>query len=406
MVVGIQTLYPVPLKENGHVLSYKNFCPEYKVPKKTVENEVASLVANLEATPGFNPNLKFDPKTHIIFSEGDYKKTKKFTLNDLQIEKTHLEPLNNFGAVFPFKLLSQEAVNMLLWEALQPQIIENYARIPNHATGNTRLDFHIGGHFKYAPFTESLVKSKEISQIVSTFVGHKLRPVWDSDLLQINVSLASDDLEEQMKYYPQTQEAIDRELARQDASDGNDIPSTVGVHYDSISVPLVIMLDLPKEAQGGQTTIITGNNKATRVPDPPAGSGTLIQGRVMRHLASKPVTNHNRISFVVSFATGVEGELDNCVMTTVKPSVLPKNEYNKFYNDWIDYKFTKMETHLRMLKEEVKRNYEAGVEFDQETFVRKCMKAEDYFHNIYAEMECVENKPYPPAHFNIPYADL
>lgn len=406
MTVGIQTLYPNPLKSNGLVESYKTYCQDYKIPEKTRENEIKSFVEKIEKTPGFNPNLKFDPKKHIIFNTEDYKKTKTFTLDELKITKTHVEPLNNFGAAFPFKLLSNEAVNMLLWEALQPNVIEEHARLPNFSKNATRLDFHIGNHFSKSQFTNDLARSDELSEIVSTFVGHKMKPVWDMDLVHINVSLATNDLDEELNNYPQSQKEIDEILKRQDASDGQDIPSTLGVHYDSISIPLVIMLDLPEEAQGGQTTIIAGDNTATRVPEPPTGSGTLIQGRVLRHLASKPVTNHNRISFVLSYSTGVEGELDNCVTTSVKPSVLPKNEYNQFYRDWVNYKFTKLENHLKFIKNQVNEDFQNGLGFDQEEFVEKCLKIEKYFKGIYEEMECVDNQPYPPKYFNIPYDEL
>lgn len=403
-MVGVSTLYPQPLKQNGLVESYKEYCPDYKVPQQSLDNEVASLIKKIESTPGFDPNTKFDFNKHVIFKEEQFKTTKTFTLDQLDITKTHIETLNNFGAAFPFKLLSEEAVNMMLWEALTN--VDNHARLPNLATGATRLDFHIGNHFKNAPFTHAFARSPELAEIVSRFVGHKMEAVWDMDLVHINASLATNDPEEALQNFPQTQSEIDAILEKQDKSDGQDIPSTLGVHYDSISVPLVIMLDLPEEAQGGQTTIITGNNKATKVPDPPKGSGTLIQGRVLRHLASKPVTNHNRISLVVSFATGVKGELDNCVITSLKPSVLPKNEYNQFYRDWVDYKFKKLEDHLAKIRNDVDEAYKNGEGFDQEGFVEKCEKIEKYFRGIYEEMECVDNQPYPPPVFNIPYSEL
>ncbi|AWU74264.1 hypothetical protein CAS74_004237 [Pichia kudriavzevii] len=406
MVVQVQTLYHTPSREHGIVETFRDHCPDYKVPEQTVVNEIASLVQSIEKKENFDPNLKFNPAKHIIFNPESYKSTKKFTLQDLNIHKTHVKPINDFGAVFPFKLLSQEAVDMLLWEAFQPAIIEQHARLPNLATQATRLDFHIGDHIHKSPFTESLTKSKELTTIVSNFVGYKMKPVWDSDFVHINVSLASTDPREQLTNYPQTQYEIDKELTRQDASDGQDIPSTVGVHYDSITVPLVIMLDLPEEAQGGQTTIITGDNKATRVPEPPIGSGTLIQGRVLRHLASKPVTNHNRISLVLSYATGVEGELDNCVTTSVKPSVLPKNEFNKFYRDWAEYKLTNLENHLKKIREGVVDDYNNGTGFHQEEFVEKCQNIERYVYDIYKEMECLGYSPYPPPLFSTSYNEL
>lgn len=389
-----------------HIPGYTNHNFEYKIPIQTIDNEIANMVKQIESTEGFDSNLKFNPHKHIIFDKTSYKTTKTFTLSDLNITKAHIKPINNFGASYPFELFSREAVNMLLWEAFQPAVIENFSRLPNLSKNATRLDFHIGGHLEISPFTNAVAKSEELAEIVSTFVGHKMKHVWDTDLVHINVSLASSDNEEILKYYSLSEEDIQKELEKQNVSAGAEVSSTTGVHYDSISVPLVIMLDLPKEARGGQTTIITGDEKTVRVPDPPKGSGTVMQGRVLRHLASKPVTNHNRISFVISYGTGVEGELDNCVITSVKPSVLPKNEYNKFYRDWVDYKLGKLEAHLQKMREDITNNYECGIEFNQEEFVGKCGEIVKYIRGIYEEMECVSTVPYPPPHFNLPYAEL
>lgn len=408
MTITIETLYPIPLKENGYIESYKEHAPEFKIPSNTIQSEIVELINRIESTPDFDSTIKFDPKKHIIFEEKSYKETKTFSLKDLNIHKTHVPRINDFGAAFPFKLLSPEAVNMLLWEALQLKVIEKYARLPNPSLSKntTRLDFHVGGYLDLAPFTKSVCYSKELAEICSTFVGYKLSPIWESDVVQVNVSLASLDPTEIINNYPQSQQEIDRQLAIQDAGDGQDIPTNVSVHYDSITVPLVVMLELPEEAQGGQTTIITGDETATRVPEPPVGSGTLIQGRVLRHLASKPVTNHNRVSFVLSYSTGVEGELDNCVITSIRPSVLPKNEFNCFYKNWAEYKFTKLENHLKLIKTEVVDQYEKTGVFDQPAFVEKCMKIEEYVRGIYDEMECVDNKPFPPPYYNKAYNEL
>lgn len=406
MPVPTSLQYPVPLKKNGLVEDYKQFSPNHKIPQQTINSEVKSLLNTIKETPGFNPNVKFDPKKHIIFSPDSYTTTKRYRLDELKINKTHTKPINNFGAVFPFKIINKEAVNMLLWEAFQPEVLEAHGRVPNAKYGTTRLDLHVGDHFKEAPFTTAFAKSKEITEIVSTFVGYPLQPVWDMDFVHINVSLASNDPIEQRENYPQTQEEIDALLSKQDSSNGEKIPTTTGVHYDSITVPLVIMLDLPEDAQGGQTTIITGDELATRIPDPPIGSGTLIQGRVLRHLATKPVTNHNRISMILSFATGVPGELDNCVLTSIKSSVLPRNMFDKFYRDWASYKFHKLAKHLALIREQIDINYQQKKGFDQESFVENCLKIETYIKGIYEEMECVSNSPYPPRLFSIPYQEL
>lgn len=97
---------------------------------------------------------------------------------------------------------------MLLWEALEPDVIKNYSRLPNYSKNTTRLDFHIGGHLSNSQFTRSLAKSKELAEIVSTFIGHPMKPIWDCDMVHINVSLATNDKEEIEKYYSLTKENI------------------------------------------------------------------------------------------------------------------------------------------------------------------------------------------------------
>ncbi|GAV30669.1 hypothetical protein PMKS-004186 [Pichia membranifaciens] len=209
---------------------------------------------------------------------------------------------------------------MILYEALQPQVIEKYGRLPNLATNATRLDFHIGGHAaEDAPFTNALARSPEITNIVSNFFGEELEPVYNSETAHINLSLATMDEAEKEKL-PQTEAEIKELLQKQDSGDGNKIPSTLGLHYDSSTVTMVVTLDLPKEAVGGQTAIVTGDEKAVRVPEPKVGHATIIQGRVLKHLASKPVTNHNRITFVNAYAVAAPDKLDNTALTSTKPS--------------------------------------------------------------------------------------
>lgn len=402
------SLYPYPtvLSSNGLVDTYKDFAPTHAIPKKTRENEIQALLNRITSKPGFNPQLKFDAEKHLIFDPKYYSTTKVFTLSDLKINKTHVPKVTDFGAAYPFPLLSEEAVDMILYEAFQPHVIEKYARLPNLAINATRLDFHIGGHGDTeGEFTKAVVHSPEIAEIVSTFFGTAMEPIYNSETAHLNVSLATTDEAEKMAY-PQTESDIKELLAKQDAGDGDRIPSSLGLHYDSTTVALVIMMDLPEEAIGGQTTIITGDERTVRVPEPKIGYATMIQGRVLKHLASKPVTNHNRISFVNGFAAAGADRLDNTALTSTKPSVLPRARFDLFYKDWVDYKFRRLEKHLKYVREQVVADYDAGKGFDQERFVNKCLEIEDYFRKCYDEMECVNNPPYPPPHFKMAYEDL
>lgn len=398
--------YPEVLKSNGLVDTYKEYAPTHLVPQKTRDNEVQSLLKRITSKPNFDPNLKFDPKKHIIFNPEYYKSTKTFTLDDLNIHKTHVPRVTNFGAAYPFPLISQEAVDMIIYEAMQDNVLDDFARIPNLAKDATRLDFHIGGHAStVAPFTNALTCSPEIAEIVSNFFGTKMQHIYNSECAHLNVSLATTDPEE-LKECSLTKEEIKAKMEAQDAGDGDEIPSTLGLHYDSTTVAMVIMLDLAEDAVGGQTTIVTGDEKIVRVPEPKNGYATLIQGRILKHLASKPVTNNNRISFVNGYAVAGPELLDNTALTSTKPSVLSRARFDLFYRDWVDYKFKHLQEHLEFVRNQVVNDFETGKGFDQPAFVEKCMEIEEYVKKCYDEMECVNNPPYPPPHFKLAYDDL
>lgn len=247
------------------------------------------------------------------------------------ILKIHVPRVTDFGAAFSFPLLSEEAVNMVLYEAFQPNVIDKFGRLPNLATKATRLDFHICGHTDtHGPFTKSIIKSPESAEIVSKIFGTSMSTIYNSEVGNLNVCLATSDPIEQTKC-PQTEEEIKHVLVLQDAGDGDEIPSALGLHYDSTTVTMVVMLDRPEEAVGGQTTIVTGDEKVVKVPEPRIDYATLIQGRVLKHSASKPATNHNRISLVNRYAVSGPDMLDNTALTSTKPSVLPRARVGSHY---------------------------------------------------------------------------
>ncbi|ODV83670.1 hypothetical protein CANARDRAFT_29891 [[Candida] arabinofermentans NRRL YB-2248] len=407
-VAYTESAYPVPLKENGLIVEYKSGAHSHDIPQKTRDLEIAHMLELLKAKPTFNPNLKFDPKKHLVFKEEYYKTTTTATLEDLGITKTRTAPISGFAAAHPFPLISQEAVDMMLWEAFQPNVIENYARLPNSglSKGTTRLDFHLGGHCRYiAPFTWDLYNSPEVSEIISNFVGVKLGPMFNSELGHMNVSLASLDPEE-VKEIPQTKEDL---LAKMEHLDKNkdDVPSSLGLHYDSGTIALVIMLDLGEGAVGGETGIVTGDDKMFRVPDPKIGYATLIQGIVLKHVATKPVSNSNRITGVTGYAAAPgSGKLDNCRNTSNKPSVLPRAIHTPYWSEWIEYRFKNLEAHLKQEREKVMERFAKGAEFDQLAMIDTIKEMEKYLHDSWKEMEAVHNPPYPPAEFNTPYQDL
>ncbi|ODV83673.1 hypothetical protein CANARDRAFT_9497 [[Candida] arabinofermentans NRRL YB-2248] len=399
--------YPIPLKENGLIEEYLSESHSYDIPEKTLNNEVAELIAKLESKPTFNPDLKFDPSKHLVFKNEYYETTTTRTLEQLGIKKTRTKPVSNFAAAHPFPLLTQEAVDMVLWESLRPEVLRKYGRLPNLSKNATRLDFHVGGHTKFAaPFTRAMYNSPEVAAIVSKFTGVDVSTIHNSTLNHMNISLASSDPNE-MKEIPSEKKDLLTAYDAQASKKGHELPSTLGLHYDSVTFALVIMLDLGEGAVGGETGIITGDDRVFRVPDPKIGYATLIQGMVLRHVATKPVSNSNRITGVTGFKTCGPGmELDNCRITSQKPSVLPRAIHNIFYSDWFDYRFETLSKHLDYQRKQIMEKFEKGEQFDQLAMIEVCKNMEKFLFDSYKELEAVHNPPFPPIEFKTPYDQL
>ncbi|KAG7895308.1 hypothetical protein KL936_000016 [Ogataea polymorpha] len=383
------TAYPHPQKHLGHAVNYLTGNHEYDIPKETVDGEIAQLRARLESKPSFNPGLTFDPEKHLIKDPS----AKVLTLDDLKIKKTRVAPVCNFATTYQFPLLTQEAVDMIFWEALRPEIVEKYGRLPNLAKSATRLDFHIGGHCsRWAPFTQALWNSPELREILERFTKVKMKPLFSAG--HFNFSLAEKNATE-----PPSEELL-RKYREQ--SNGDEVPSSLGMHYDSSTFALVIMAELDENTIGGETGIVTGDNKFVRVPDPKVGSATLIQGMVLKHVATKPVSNSNRVTAVAGFCVAGPEKLDNSLLTSVKPSILPRQNYNEFYNDWAQFRLTNLAEHILHYRDQLK-NVE---QFDQKDFIAHCREMESYLHKCWDEMEEHYNPPYPPKEFRITYDEL
>ncbi|GME72587.1 unnamed protein product [[Candida] boidinii] len=401
--------YPVPLPENGLLLEYATGNQSLRVPETTVENEISALIKKIESKPGFDKNILFDPKKHLIFKDEYFETTKKFTLDDLKITKTHCQPQSKFGATFPFPLITQEACDMLLYESIQEKILEKYARQPNPSFSKdaTGLDFHVCGHIHDSPFTKSFWRCKDVHNIFSKFYGVPVTTMYDGDVGHLNISLASlNNDAAQGKSKEELKLEMEKQNEKQNKEGGDQIPSVLGFHYDSVDFVCVIMLDCGDDMIGGETGIITGDEKTVRIPDPKVGHCTLMQGRVIRHVATKPLTNSNRITLVSGFVPSEVETLDNSVLTTIKPSVLPRTIHDENYSSWFEYRFKRMEAYMKLYRETIVERLNNGEHFDQEEAVRKCKKLELYLRNSWCELEVVSNNPYPPPHFLTPYAEL
>lgn len=364
-----------------------NGSPSHLIPDKVINGEIKELVQNLEATPNFDPHTVFDPEKHILFKDEDYGKFKILTLSELGINKTHVPTISDTGVTNPFPLFTEEACNIMKWEAFQVESLKKYGRLPKLAKNSTNLDFQICGYIKQAPFTYAAWTHPRTQEIIDKIAGVKLKIMFDYEIAHINASLINKD-------YP-----VGEKLGKE----GNLEDSVYDWHYDSNSFVIVLMLSTNDEMIGGKTGLKDGDEKIVTVDDPKIGYATILQGRVIKHIATKPITNHERISSVVGYIPDDIEVPDTTVLTSFKPSVLPRSIHDEYYPEWCEYRFKRIED---MLANKRKQLFKAEGHFDQEGFIEFCKGVEDYLQKTWNEFEVCGEKEHPPKIYSVPYKDL
>ncbi|EGV63717.1 hypothetical protein PSN45_004214 [Yamadazyma tenuis] len=363
-----------------------NGSPSLKIPSETINKEIAEFLDSLESQPKFNPNIKFDPNEHILYKDEDYDTFRKLTLQDLGIHKTHVPRVSDLAVTDPFPLFTKEACDMMKWESFQLKCLDKYGRLPKLARGFTSLDFQICGYINHAPFTKAAWTHPRTQEILNNIAGINLKIMFDYEIAHINASLINKD-------FP----------VGQKMGEEADMATIYDWHYDSNSFVIVLMLSTNDDMIGGKTGLIDGNERVISISEPKVGYACLLQGRVVRHVATKPVTNHERISSVVGYIPESVEITDTTVLTSFKPSVLPRSIHDEYYPAWCEYRFSRLEEMLKHKKEQLKRK---EGHFDQKDVIAFCKQLEDYVLKTYNEFELYDNPPYPPKIYSTPYNDL
>ena len=380
----------------------ENHC--FDIPQGTLNNEIATLVADIEMKPGFNKDQTFDPERHIIFNDDIFEKTKKYSLSELGIKKTHCQPLLDLAGTNPFPFFSEEATDLILWEAFHNRdIVMDFGRLTRYGRGTSGgRDLQLGGFINKTSFTRSALTHPKTKQILNSIAGMNIKMPHAFSMGNINASFAPI-IDGQL----QTESASEiKEMKKKQDLQGNEIPSTVNWHYDSPPLVMVLMLAAPETMVGGETAIRTGDESVYRIPNPKVGYATFLQGRVVKHIATKPLNSCNRISFVLDFIPEDPEAHDSSVCTSQRPLSVSTYTNDKFYPNWVNYRFERMEQRLALFRSRLIKAYNIGQKFDQSKVIDFCKEIEKYLRGTWEEFELVNDEPFPPKLFSIPYSQL
>lgn len=327
--------------------------PRKKVALDQYNQVLAKTYADLEAEYGPASSHKFDPQKHLCYYSADpldqhkYHETRRLTMAELGL--THKNQISAIGVSDPFPLFTQEATDIMKMECLQKEIFLEYARESFNST--TGMDCIVRGYAKTGgtvntPFVHDAWTHPKTVELISTMAGVDLEVIMDYEIAQVNIGVTPGEVAEHQRMAAGKQHQMeqtegaksDPDKETQSAAAGDDMPAIVGWHYDSYPFVCVLMLSDTSRMVGGETYLRMGDKKVACVLGPQKGSATVLQGRLIEHLANKPVGATERITMVTSYRAKNSVVHEGSVLSTVKPEINFGTRPDDFYPEWIRYR--------------------------------------------------------------------
>lgn len=362
------------------------------IPEDTYNRALARTFLELEQKYGSVDHIKFDPDVHLAYyassleEKARFHSTKRLTMEDLKL--TNEKQISPIGVTDAFSLFTEEAIDIMKLEVLRKLTFLEHARYSNSSTSG--LDCMIRGYVKnnekiINPFIYDAWSHPKTMELVSLMAGVDLEIVMDYEIAHVNLGVCDDDTAEEQRI---SHEKLKRDRAFSGEDDGSDIPAIVGWHNDSYPFVCVLMLSDTSSMIGGETYLRTGDNKITKVTGPAKGSAAMLQGRLITHLAPKPIGASERITMVTSYRSKDPMCHEGSVLSTVKPEIEYGSIYNTFYRQWVEYRAKLVKTRLDKLVEGMKKSEV----FDKESVTKSLEEIESYLKNTYKEMEVTDEE--------------
>lgn len=331
--------------------------------------------------------IKFDPMSHLSYYSADplqqhkFHDTRRLTMEELSL--SNKDQISEVGVSDPFSLFTDDAVDIMKMEMLQKEIFLKHARVCRTSTNGR--DCTLRGYVKQngkvlCPFIYEAWTHPKTMDLISTMAGVDLEPIMDYEIAHGNIAVNSEEnvIQEKQQHL--------REAALRGENDGQQIPAVVGWHCDSYPFVCVLMLSDTSSFIGGETYLRMGDSKVARVNGPRKGYACVLQGRLIEHLASKPIGGTERITMVTSYRAKNLHLPERSVLKTVKPEVNWGSKYNFFYPEWIKYRSTIVKERIDALIDRVAREES----FDKESAMATVSEISEYFMKTVKEMELSE----------------
>ncbi|KAE8452104.1 hypothetical protein EG329_001571 [Mollisiaceae sp. DMI_Dod_QoI] len=293
-------------------------------PKETQESLKRSFAKYLAADHGspavgklFNPNIhiQYEEPAHIL------------TMEDIGFPSS--QGVSPIAVSEPFRLFSEEAVNIMRSEIFDPEVQEKYSYTSDIAPKQLR-----GYAPKHGKFIFEAWKHPETLAIISKIAGIELVPVMDYEIGHINLSVPG--------------------KIKQDENLDDD--AIVGWHRDSYPFVCVLMMSDTTGMVGGETALRTGTGEIRKVRGPTKGCAVVLQGRYIDHQALRAFGSQERVTMVTSFRPRSPRMRDDTVLRTVRPI----SNLSDLYGQAVEYQLENAESRIRQMLKNVRDSMKAG----------------------------------------------
>ena len=299
----------------------------------------------IEQATSDRSSVEFDPDKHIA-----YKPPPQIvTMEEIGYPKD--KGVSPVAVSQPFRLFSEEAVQQMRSEILNPEVMDKCSYRSNIAACQLR-----GYATKYAPFAYDAWNHPETLGVISKIAGVDLVPVMDFEVGHINFSVKSE------KEARDELATIDKQRTIFADDEGiagcpwEDDKPVVGWHTDSYPFVCVLMLSDCTSMVGGETALATGKGDIMKVRGPQMGCAVILQGRYISHQALRALGAQERITSVTSFRPRSPFVKDDSVLTTVRPI----SDLNELYYGFAEYRLEIMEERIRTQLKEVRHRRRNG----------------------------------------------
>ncbi len=349
---------------------------EHLVSRQTIHRTISEN--DLEVTPITEfKSPKFDPKKHLNYKPAD----KQVLLSEIGITDSS-QGISPVAVTSPFPLFTPDAVAIMRAEILNPKLIENYGKLSWNANNLVEdyenLQCVLRGYAKdAAPFTYQAWTHPQTVEIVSEMAGVELQVAFDYEVAHVNLDI-------------KTTESEDERALKTKGKD--DMPALVGWHRDSYPFVCVLMLSDTTNMTGGGTYMRKGNGEISMVEGPKQGHATVLQGRVVEHLAPKPTRYKERITMVTSYRPKDIAVKDETVLGTVRPETDKSTDFNTFYPQFVGYRCDLISQNLKKLQHTMISRMEKGEDFVKSEAMLELKRMRDYINWTLNEMVVPDQK--------------